>query len=234
MLLSLGAALWGGCTANTDEAAVQPAGAPSDESTATSDDDQDAEAEDDAGTTSARDAGKPKKDAGRASTEDDAEAPPPDAGSCWPFPCPSDAGLFDAGAKDAAAPACNNVPVAVVTPKAIGGFQSLNGGSIQDGVYTLKASTRYISGTSSTTFPAMGEGVTIAGSSLQLRITAPTFGGLSVSYNYTFTVSGNKLNLVRTCPSAATETWYFETDGTTLVLYDLPQSKGIWYQTFGK
>ena len=60
------------------------------------------------------------------------------------------------------------VTIAVVTPKAIGGFQSLNGGTIQDGVYTLKASTRYISGTSSTTFDAGAAGCAYANADIAL------------------------------------------------------------------
>ena len=57
---------------------------------------------------------------------------------------------------------------------------------------------------------------------------------MSSSYNYTFTASGNKLTLTRTCPSAGTETWYYDAQGTTLILYNLPQSNGTWYQTFEK
>jgi len=230
MLLSFGAALWGGCTANTDDAGAPPVvAAPSDEEPEASSEE---ESTDDAAPAT-RDAGKPKKDAGKPPTPSDAGTEDPDSGSCWPFPCATDAGVVDAAVKDSAPPACNNVPVAVVTPKAVGGFQPLNGGTIVDGTYTLKASTRYISGTSNTTFPAMGEGVTIAGSSLELRITAPSFG-LSSSYNYTFTASGNKLTLTRTCPSTGTETWYYDAQGSTLILYNLPQSNGTWYQTFEK
>lgn len=233
VLIAMGAAAWVGCSASDAPVGGMPTAASEDGGEALgeeeTDDPVDAQA-------TKKDAGK-KSDAGKdASPAKDAAPGAIDAGggvdaaACWPFPCTSS----DAGstAKDAGTTACNTVPVAVVTPKASGGFSpAMNGGTIIDGTYALTASTRYINGTSNTTFPSMGEGLTISGGTLQLRLTSG-FGG--ASYNYTFTKNAKTLSMTRTCPSASTETWSFDAQGTTLILYGLPPNYGTWYQTFEK
>lgn len=233
-------ALWAGCSSDpimngTQGVSGDPNGEDAGEEPKDEDEDE-GDGEGEAGTVK-KDAGT--KDAGKkdsGATKPDASAPDAnvaDANACWPFPCATDGGGTDAAPTDASTAACNTVPVAVVAPKAISGFQPMTGGTVIDGTYKLIASTRYINGTSNTTFPTMGEGVEIDGSTLKLRITAPGFGS-SVSYNYTFTTSGYTMTLTRTCPSAASATWTYHVDGNKLVLYGLPPSNGTWYHTFEK
>jgi len=119
MLLSFGAALWGGCTANTDDAGAPPVvAAPSDEEPEASSEE---ESTDDAAPAT-RDAGKPKKDAGKPPTPSDAGTEDPDSGSCWPFPCATDAGVVDAAVKDSAPPACNMILIGGGEPTLYPGF----------------------------------------------------------------------------------------------------------------
>lgn len=231
-LLGLGAALFVGCS--SENAASSPNGqtASGPDSTTTPSDDQDSGEDEDDAAPSAKDAGRDAnkpKDAGHtsfdASVEVDADVPD--------VVLTTDASAVkDASATDASA-ACNSISVGIATPNAQNGFAALNGGTLVDGVYLLTKSTRYISGTSGTTFPPKGEGITVNGSQLELRITAPSFA-LSQSYSYTFTTSGNQIKLTRTCPGAGKETWYFDVQGSTLTIYNQPGSNSIWYDTFEK
>jgi hypothetical protein len=223
-----GAALWGGCSAGDGETQPSPsaANAPgADGALGTADDEgsdgDESEGEDeaDAGDRTAKDAGTKKTDAGKKK-----DAGGSTASDAAPTPTPT----VDAGKTDATVvvPACNTIPTTSATPVAItGSAPTLHGGSLVDGNYTLTTYERYISGTSGTTFPPIGMGVAIAGSTLQFA-----YGGGRSSY--TFTASTNKLTLARTCPSAAAEQWFYEARGDTLVLYGVPPSGTTWYATF--
>lgn len=146
-------------------------------------------------------------------------------------PTPTDGGkkppITDGGGTDAAPLVCNSVPRGTVTPVAIGGFADLKGGTISPGSYKPTAYKRYISGTSNTTFPPISLGVEVQGNTLQF---SSSYGG-SEKDSYTFTTTGSKMVLTRTCPGPGTLTWYFDAAGDTLTIYGFPGSNDLWYAT---
>lgn len=203
-----------GCSADPETIGAGPTAAAPDATPVIEEEDSEDDDEKDGGAVA--DASKPR-DAGK---KRDASPPQTDA-SITPSPT-------DAGKKDSSPPptACNAVPFAAVFPVAVSGFDPvLTGGTLVDGVYTLVSYKRYISGTSSTSFPAFSMGVEIKGSTLNLA-------GSGGRATYTFTASGNSLSLTRTCPSAATASWDYQISGDMLTLYGVPPSNGTWYATF--
>ena len=172
--------------------------------------------------------GEPDADPGTTPARKDASTPPDPED---PYPV-TDAGpkppANDAGTDAAPPVVCNNVPRGTVTPVAIGGFADLKGGTIVDGRYKATAYKRYINGTSNTTFPPIALGVEIQGNTLQF---SSSYGG-STRESFTFTTTGSKMSMSRTCPSPSTPSWYFDAVGDTLTLYGFPGSNSIWYATF--
>lgn len=214
------AALWAGCSADADDAtqgnaALQPDSGRKIAAEASEDEEEEAA---DAGASDAgqKDAGKKDGSAGK------------DASSGSDAAVAVDASTKDAASLDASAPGCNTVAATSVSPKAASGFApALTGGTPLDGVYHLVSSTQYIGGTSGTTFPTKGAGIEISGSTLQLKVTAPSFGIVKTS-SYTFTVAGSRMKLTRTCPTPGTLEWSFSASGNKLIIQGL-ESSSAWY-----
>lgn len=156
----------------------------------------------------------------------DVSAPPSDAAA---DAGPADVSPPEAGARDAGG--CTAVPVAVITPvakKAVA--PSLTGGTLTDGRYELVESVRYYStGTSNTSFPAVGGGLEIVGSRLILTMTGL---GVGKSYHYTVASKGSTLTLTRSCPTEGIESWGYQASGDTLVFTGMPPNGGDWVRTF--